>query len=918
MKTAVYTGGSKLDCSARYERILPSLVNRSLLALPNLDQADFRPVPHATDRSFIFAVLECVRHLARSIGCSACHSDWLLVLIRYNILRFAENDLRFKYTKSKESVTAEEVELLRIALRSFSVFAGLFGSAVENSLGITKKLFEISEFVYKFNSQLETLSRAVPGQRLEYFPKFKLTHNTTARGIGMWPWFGRLRRDVSVEALAGDATLPPIVRPVEMSLVPDEVHTFHDVTVALRHALNNCVLLSNQARHIRNSCTLRVCLISHLFFRVIPLPLPLTHVDRESRCFWAAQDMRYETQADLLRLLNQLCRHFACASLSVKCTRSLDATRMLTFACMACICDAVLRKVASDIPSQSSLHYSGKARGPVGPFGFDVGNFRVESEYLLFANAEMAAARTQVLDYFYQMKRSVDNTHLIFKFDNNNGFGLAEKMFIDQLCVQMGFERGREMQYISGEDPAILEIYPEIAYFRDIVFMCKLVMVPTSDALPEIKLWSPSDAILKWSASPNEGSFIVTGFQRKLECVTVGNDEDGAHSTGNSSSSGGFFARLLGLLHKRESKPRAPLSKANPSVLLGEPVESEEDVLHVKTLPDFDGTLGARDCELMLQYLTAPYLRVPLLLSFFSTEIRIKCLKNKELREVLDAALFEPGKWQRELVPDVPAVIPAPTTSHLCTPTGLFFNELLASPAEILKSVQFMITHVVDMDSGKYSPSLGESFLYVLRLAVRAQGYALFIVKNFMYHRAIIAEYNQREGSPEFKHSYTSSSYKSVVRGLDCCSPGIIEEIKGIVQDLKTALETKVVSIVIRWIKSAKREGNARLSCMLHAHIAYIYRNVDAEDLNARVVMTILGSQIYLSNTFKYDLDLDMSEPAHESERAKGTTKSRLESDANNNDLGIPQIELFDMFQRNRLKILGWLTAHPMERSQVS
>jgi hypothetical protein len=94
-----------------------------------------------------------------------------------------------------------------------------------------------------------------------------------------------------------------------------------------------------------------VCLIQHLFNRVIPLPLPVTHNDRDARCFWHAQPMRYETQADILRLLNMMCRHFATVSLSVKITRSGDAARMLTLACMAAIGDATLRKIPTDIPS---------------------------------------------------------------------------------------------------------------------------------------------------------------------------------------------------------------------------------------------------------------------------------------------------------------------------------------------------------------------------------------------------------------------------------------------------------------------------------------------------------------------------------------------------------------------------------------
>ena len=40
-------------------------------------------------------------------------------------------------------------------------------------------------------------------------------------------------------------------------------------------------------------------------------------------------------------------------------------------------------------------------------------------------------------------------------------------------------------------------------------------------------------------------------------------------------------------------------------------VKSEDDVLHLRQLPDFDGHLRPSRVELLLQYLTVPYLRIP-------------------------------------------------------------------------------------------------------------------------------------------------------------------------------------------------------------------------------------------------------------------------------------------------------------------
>ena len=45
----------------------------------------------------------------------------------------------------------------------------------------------------------------------------------------------------------------------------------------------------------------------------------------------------YETQADLLRLLSMVCRHFAACCFSINLTRSFDAVRLVVVACLATV-----------------------------------------------------------------------------------------------------------------------------------------------------------------------------------------------------------------------------------------------------------------------------------------------------------------------------------------------------------------------------------------------------------------------------------------------------------------------------------------------------------------------------------------------------------------------------------------------------
>ena len=67
-----------------------------------------------------------------------------------------------------------------------------------------------------------------------------------------------------------------------------------------------------------------------------------------------------------------MARHFAACSFSIRVTRSFDAVRLVTVACLVAIADAVMRIRTCDVPSLLCLSYSGLADGPGGAFGFEV------------------------------------------------------------------------------------------------------------------------------------------------------------------------------------------------------------------------------------------------------------------------------------------------------------------------------------------------------------------------------------------------------------------------------------------------------------------------------------------------------------------------------------------------------------------
>jgi hypothetical protein len=67
-------------------------------------------------------------------------------------------------------------------------------------------------------------------------------------------------------------------------------------------------------------------------------------------------------------------------------------------------------------------------------------------------------------------------------------------------------------------------------------------------------------------------------------------------------------------------------------LLKDESINTEDDVLHIREVPTFGGRISPRHSELLLSYLTVPYLRIPLVLQFFADPTRISALASDALQ----------------------------------------------------------------------------------------------------------------------------------------------------------------------------------------------------------------------------------------------------------------------------------------------
>lgn len=140
--------------------------------------------------------------------------------------------------------------------------------------------------------------------------------------------------------------------------------------------------------------------------------------------------------------------------------------------------------------------------------------------------------------------------------------------------------------------------------------------------------------------------------------------------------------------------------------------------------------MGQRDSELLISYLTVPYLRLPLTLTFFSTEDRIHCLKSQQLRDVLDSVMFEPGRYLLSDMKDEPRDVPTTNPKLLATPYGMLLNELTRSPDGVISSVLRLLKLALDLDTGTVKSSTVEIILYVIRLSARFDNYVSFLIEH--------------------------------------------------------------------------------------------------------------------------------------------------------------------------------------------
>lgn len=295
-----------------------------------------------------------------------------------------------------------------------------------------------------------------------------------------------------------------------------------------------------------------------------------------------------------------------------------------------------------------------------------------------------------------------------------------------------------------------------------------------------------------------------------------------------------------------------------------------------KELPTFGHVLSPSDAEKFVQFLTVPYIRIPLILDFFANGDpgRLSALRTKSLQMIVDAALFEPGKWKPADYTDVINEIPIKDFDRLekllATAHGTLFNEISKSPDVVTSSVMKILERALDMDVGRYrkKSSSGPLILYSIRLVVRIEGYLKYALNKCV------------PGQPR-------------PRGLESLDKLKIETA---LKRIRAVLDSQAIPILEYWIDPSRNKAkDIDTACLVHAHLLYIFRNYDYCDLDYRAVSIIMSSQVFLT------INLRFSSKVYDDLQDKNNPTQPPPS------IQIAQSEVFDTIQKHRYNILRFI-----------
>lgn len=567
-----------------YTKLLPALNTQPLRSNQDQGPAEFLEIPDPVSAATYHPLAKLAMTTTPQNGLRPSKYSSLLLMNAAVDLAYAEIE-----HAPAHSMDPEDTRILKLTGRNLAGFAstmdintvgdGTLGAALSSTWDLLDKLHRKINFTA--SKQIDQYSHGLPKSALtDDFSNGTIKSLRTESGSAAYPFFGRLRRDDYenvVKKLMGEPRPDPILIPAVLTdeELPPVATDYMTASSSLQRIADACSLLLQQRRLIKNAPAFAASAAQYAMTVVLPMP----HSDPRY-CFWRKQKMRRETQLNLLFLIRRMCRIYSAATACVQQSRGLIAIRSISFACAACVADAICRVKACDDPSTFALHYSGMCEGPTEPYGIEAGAFDTLGSNLPIYDPNICSLRFRCLDYLREsnMNERGFKRKTIFNFDNIMTPMDGDTELINQLAINLALARpfpptdedmvNYSANLIAGTNGSIIEVLPEFEYFRDIVFHFKFAVsgqAQTASDVPDSKAWMPADATLHWKVKK-----INKDDPRLFYHVTAfhGHPQEYVEKVAVAPSFENEFKGFMALFSSKQRAVRARLSSADPNTVV--------------------------------------------------------------------------------------------------------------------------------------------------------------------------------------------------------------------------------------------------------------------------------------------------------------------------------------------------------------
>eukprot|EP01060_Flectonema_neradi_P006280 TRINITY_DN1420_c0_g1_i1.p1 TRINITY_DN1420_c0_g1~~TRINITY_DN1420_c0_g1_i1.p1 ORF type:complete len:4698 (+),score=1051.93 TRINITY_DN1420_c0_g1_i1:123-14216(+) len=787
--------------------------------------ADFKTPSRSSQGQQWRALHHSIKYLLRRQGMRKELAQLFALHMKRQLLKWTINDLhtvREVPVSSKKLITIACQDLARVSLKSQYDLVGT-KSSIDYVIDLVEKM------------PCEDDGATAPPPPLD----LNTNKEHTAQGQ-LFPLIECLRREEDVDDMAGPEIPQPRFIPSDFLAVPPVVEDFKQIMDALRDVDSLCTRLSVQSDVIKNSSHLKVSILTHLFLDVLPVP------KGSGKCIWDEAVIQYSHQLDCSILLSRLAEHWASSVFSLKATPEFDAHRIVVLGVMTVMSDKILRIKPTDRESALCQHLNarlGETKTGYHKFGVGLGMFLTQSDTMQVTTPSLVVARAGVIDYFENLNILPD--HILFKWEDTMKRDLGSSRLTQQIAQHNAFPLHSIPQYLVGDSDShylIIKNFPEFSCYRDICFYFKYMMSTVPNAFPSQNQYTQYDALLEWRFVPCVG-YQVSSFRKMLSC--------------------------------KAKKTRWPSFAAASRFTFPVEAHCEDDILHIKSLPTFEDVLSQRESELLLSYLTVPYLRIPLVLNFFATDDRVSALRSDTIKRVLDSVLFEPSKFlPQHLEGMAPKQVPTECDKLLGTPYGLLVNEITNSPQGLIDPLLKLLSLALELDAGTvHNTSSVDVILYLVKTLARVDTYLMFVMSDKFSEISRVRIHN-------------------------------LETIKNIHSEIRATLRNNIVPMLEAWIWEVMKHHTStyleelesdighkdetvlpittasQIAARIHSHLILLERSATPEETQTEESnCTVLSSFLFLTTRHTWNQGL----------------------------LNVPETELYEVVQMRRRAMVQWL-----------